>query len=267
MQENKSIERLSLETINLDDLQVRASDKVARAECIMYIDQREVLTLGNFSAIIGKAKARKTFLATMFAASCVGKKEIYGKFVPKIKGDVLYIDTEQSRYHVQNVVKRIKAMAGSETNIKMFVLRPYSPKERVELIDIILDANQTAKLVILDGVRDLITNINSEEQSTEAVTHLMKWTALYDTHIMCIIHQNKADSNARGHIGTEIMNKSESVISVTKPETDNMRSIVKAEYSRAMGFDEFEFTIEDNIPVVEGSTKDSLFEETKDVPF
>lgn len=269
MQEKKSIGQLAAEIINLDQLQVRASDKIDRSECIMYIDDHEVLTLGNFSAIIGKAKARKTFLATMFAAASSGKDSIYNKFIPKGGGRVLYIDTEQSRYHVQVVVKRIKAMIGSEGNVKMFALRPYSPSERVGIIDRILAEEEGVSLVILDGVRDLITNINSEEQSTEAVTKLMKWTAEYKIHIMCVIHQNKADSNARGHIGTEIQNKSESVISVTRPDPESFHTIVKSEYSRSMGFNEFTFSVVDGIPVVDGFSKESLFnKDDKDpVPF
>jgi len=267
MQEEKSIEQLAAEIINLNDLQVKASDKVERSECIMYVDDHEVLTLGNFSAIIGKAKARKTFLATMFAAASSGKDTIYKKFVPKGGGRVLYIDTEQSRYHVQVVVKRIKAMIGSESNIKMFALRPYSPSERVEIIDRILSEEEGVSLVVLDGVRDLITNINSEEQSTEAVTRLMKWTAEYNIHIMCVIHQNKADSNARGHIGTEIQNKSESVMSVTRPDPESFHTVVKSEYSRSMGFNEFSFTVVDGIPVVDGFTKESLYDNNDPVPF
>jgi len=266
MPEEKSMEQLAADIINLDDLRVKASDKIERSECIMYIDDHEVLTLGNFSAIIGKAKARKTFLATMFAAASSGKDDIYKKFIPKGGGRVLYIDTEQSKYHAQIVVKRIKAMVGSESNIRMFALRPYSPSERVEIIERILFEEEGVGLVILDGVRDLITNINSEEQSTEAVTRLMKWTAEYNIHIMCVIHQNKADANARGHIGTEIQNKSESVISVTKPDLENFRSTVKNEYSRSMGFDEFSFSIEDGIPVVEGFSKDKDLRDEKD-PF
>ncbi len=265
MQEKKSIEQLASELVNIDDLRVKASDDIGRAECIMYIDDHEVLTLGNFSAIIGKAKARKTFLATMFAAAAAGKQDIYKKFIPKIRGSVIYIDTEQSKYHVQKVVKRVKAMVGSESNISMFALRPYSPAERVELIDRILDEEENARLVIIDGVRDLITNINSEEQSTEAVTRLMKWTADHNIHIMCVIHQNKADANARGHIGTEIQNKSESVISVT---TEDTNAVVKNEYSRGMGFDEFSFTIDSGIPVVNGFSKDNILDLDNDkAPF
>ena len=70
----------------------------------------------------------------------------------------------------------------------------------------------------------------------------MKTTADMGLHISTIIHQNKNDNNARGHLGTEIVNKSESVISVTRVKTV---SVVKAEYCRDKEFAPFAFTVDE----------------------
>ncbi len=46
-------------------------------------------------------------------------------------------------------------------------------------------------LVIIDGARDLLSDINSQEQGTELVSKYMKWTELYNIHIATVIHENK----------------------------------------------------------------------------
>lgn len=42
----------------------------------------------------------------------------------------------------------------------------------------------------------------------------MQWTDDRQIHIHTILHQNKNDENARGHIGTELNNKAETVMQV-----------------------------------------------------
>ena len=38
----------------------------------------------------------------------------------------------------------------------------------------------------------------------------------YDLHIHCVLHLNKGDNNVRGHIGTEMSNKAETVLVISK---------------------------------------------------
>jgi hypothetical protein len=70
-------------------------------------------------------------------------------------------------------------------------------------------------------------------------------------HIIVVLHQNKGDNNARGHLGTEDINKAESTISVTRDAQDSSISIVEAEYCRDKDFLPFAFKIDDrSIPYV-----------------
>ena len=66
--------------------------------------------------------------------------------------------------------------------------------------------------VVIDGIRDLVYDINSPSEATCVISKLMQWTDEYQIHLHTILHQNKSDENARGHIGTEINNKAETVI-------------------------------------------------------
>ncbi len=71
----------------------------------------------------------------------------------------------------------------------------------------------------------------------------MTWTGERDIHIHTVLHQNKGDENARGHIGTELSNKAETVLQVEKDENNPDISKVKAAHIRAVDFEPFAFRI------------------------
>ncbi len=62
-------------------------------------------------------------------------------------------------------------------------------------------------------------------------------------HIHTVLHQNKGDDNSRGHIGTELNNKAETILQIAKDEFDKDISIVSAVHIRAMEFEKFAFLI------------------------
>ena len=185
-------------------------------------------TLGNFSASIGKAKSKKTFnVSAMTAAALSGEKVLaYEVNLPEGKDKILYIDTEQSKTHCKKTLARILALANlpdGEDNdrLEFLSLRKYTPKERIEIIECVLATTEGIGLVIIDGVRDLLFDINAPLEATQVTSILMRWTDEYQIHIQTILHQNKGDENARGHIGTEINNKAETVIQVEKDKNDD----------------------------------------------
>jgi hypothetical protein len=239
----------------LESCRINVSDKIPEPEiCLEIVTSREkspIATLGNFSAIIGKAKSKKTFLISMAISSAMRREIFMEKFnssLPEGKENVLFFDTEQSRYHVQKVVRRICLLSeiNKPENLKCFALRPMDTKTRVELIEYALDTIEGVGLVVIDGIRDLVMDINDPREATTIVTKLMQWTETKGIHIMTALHQNKGDTNARGHLGTEIINKAETIISVTKDTGDPLMSIVEAEYIREKEFSPFAFRISTN---------------------
>jgi hypothetical protein len=97
--------------------------------------------------------------------------------------------------------------------LNVFCLRKYAPNERLEIIENAIEVTKNLGLVIIDGIRDLITNINDPDQATMITTKLMKWSEEKDCHILTVIHENKGNEQARGHIGTELINKAERILS------------------------------------------------------
>jgi hypothetical protein len=242
----------------LSESLIKATDTYKTPPQIIWVDNSSIATLGNFSASTGKAKAKKTFnVSALVAASLANGKVLnYRASLPEGKRKILYVDTEQSRYHCHNVLERILKLAGLPTsidneNLDFICLREYTPSVRIEVIDYALTQDQSYGLVIIDGIRDLLLDINNAGESVEVINKMMEWSSKYDLHIHCVLHQNKGDNNVRGHIGTEMNNKAETVLVITKSTTNPDISEVKAMHIREKEFKPFAFTVnEEGLPEI-----------------
>jgi len=225
---------------------IKSTDNIKQNEYLLKIDNTNKFSKGNISGWIGLAKSKKTFALTMFVAALVGHLKLYAKFNANTKANVLYIDTEQSPSDVQRITQRVKKMVGNEEGLFMYGLRPLSPKLRIEAIELLLKEHKTTDVLIIDGVRDLLMDINNAVESTEVMTLLMKWSFDYDIHIATVLHQNKNGGDSRGHIGTELNNKAETILRITKDETDGSISHIEEVFGRGKGFDKFSFQVSDD---------------------
>lgn len=236
--------------------EIKASDQIPPPEVALKIDNAIIGTLGNILSIIGKAKSRKSFFIGMAVSASVAKNNVISVLtneLPNTQRNVLYFDTEQGKYHVQKALKRICTITGvsEPTNLNTYGLRALNPIERAELIEYAIYNTPNLGIVFIDGIKDLITSINDEEQATMIVSKLMKWSEEKNILIVTVLHQNKGDNNARGHIGTELNNKAETVLSVSKSTENEMVSIVQAEMCRNLEPESFAFEIDQNgIPYI-----------------
>lgn len=238
--------------------QIKATDTYETPPQIIWIDNSTIATLGNFSASTGKAKSKKTFnVSAIVAASLAGRQVLnYRAHLPEGKRRILYVDTEQSRFHCHNVLERILRLAGLPTttdseNLDFICLREYTPSVRIEVIDYALRQNKGYGLVIIDGIRDLMLDINSTSESVEVINKMMEWSSKYDLHIHCVLHLNKGDNNVRGHIGTEMSNKAETVLVISKSNENPAISEVHALHIREKEFKPFAFTVDDGgLPIM-----------------
>ena len=224
-----------------------------KAPEILKVQGSVIGTLGNFSASIGKAKSKKTFNVSAIVAAALKNGTVlrYVAELPEEKRKILYVDTEQSPYHCLKVMKRILRMAGlpddrDNEHLEFLALRKYTPEQRIRIVEQAIYNTPDIGLVIIDGIRDMVYDINSPGESTRIISKLMQWTDDRQIHIHTILHQNKGDVNARGHIGTELNNKAETVLQITKSQQDGNISEVKAMHIRDREFDPFAFRINDS---------------------
>ena len=236
---------------------------------LVSINGRCICSVGNISAVCGEAKSRKTFLTSGLVASAMAipyNKLNNFQIVDKNHNlDVLWVDTEQGEMHVRKVVDRISEMTGaklggliSEPRLTTLALRELAPHERKQRM---YDAMRLMHydLVVIDGIADLQRNTNDLEESDALVTELMALSTLAETHILCVLHTNPGSDKARGHLGSSLQRKAETVLFVHRVgET----SVVEPQFCRNEPFERFAFSInEAGIPEVcplpmEGATSD-----------
>jgi hypothetical protein len=245
---------------------VDLSEEIKEPPVALVLHQNNTMTigtLGNFSCLIGKAKSRKSFTIAIATAAALGNGIVLGfeSCMPTDKNNVLYFDTEQARFHVQKAGQRVATLSGYDegaqpSNLHIYCCRGYDPKQIVEMVEYALYHTENVGFVVIDGIRDLIHDINDQKEATYINTKLLKWTQELNVHIMTVLHQNKGDGFARGHVGTEIVNKAETTISITKQEDDPEVSVVKPEFMRDMEFAPIAFRIDENgIPEIDENYK------------
>lgn len=234
----------------IEESAVRAADACEQSPAVLRVDGSVIGTLGNFSASIGKAKSKKTFNVAALTAAALTNGTVlhYRASFPEEKRGILYIDTEQGRPHCQQVLRRILRLAGlpeeqDPDNLVMLTLRKFPPDMRLAIVDHAIGTIPRLGLVIIDGIRDLLYDINSPKEATDIISRFMQWTDDRQIHIHTILHQNKNDENARGHIGTELNNKAETVMQIEVDKEERSISVVEAIHIRDREFEPFAFRI------------------------
>lgn len=229
---------------------VSVTNTYEQSPVVLMVDDAVIGTLGNFSASIGKAKSKKTFNVSAIVASALSGSTVlhYRSMFPENKRKILYIDTEQGQHHCQLVLKRILRLAGlpddeKPDNLLMLSLRKFAPKIRMLIVEEAIGTIPDLGLVIVDGIRDFLYDINSSSESTDIISKFMQWTDDRQIHIHTVLHQNKNDEHARGHIGTELNNKAETIMQVEVDKEDKNISVVEAVHIRDREFEPFAFRI------------------------
>ena len=175
---------------------------------------------GELVADCGKAKSGKTFFLSILMAACLTEKvlalERYDQTEMKPLR-VLWLDTEQSQQSTQEIIKnRILKMASVsdlDSTFFAFNLRGLGFEKRGKMVDVAIRAIKP-DIAIIDGVKDLMTDINDAVQATLIMEKLMALAKEQKCCIVCVLHQNKSeqDHNMRGSIGTELTNKAFEVV-------------------------------------------------------
>ena len=221
---------LSPQMLLLEQLRITPEKQLKPMEFLFRLFGKPCFPRRELVAITGKAKSGKTFVTSMLMACCQVNEVLAFQRMREEPLHVLWYDTEQSDESTQDILKnRIIPMmsygndetaplsswrgAGGEA----FNVRAVEWKQRRELL---LEAIKRCKpdLVIVDGIRDLVNDINDGVLAQEVMEELLHLATQHDCCIVCVLHQNKSgeDHNLRGWIGTELMNKAFEVYSCEK---------------------------------------------------
>lgn len=208
------------------------------------LDGQLLRSEGNLSAVVGEAKSKKTFLCSVLVGGVLSAGGFMGFDPQPVR--VLWIDTEQSESHVHRVVRRTHILAGldpdrSDDRLHVLALRELEPRLRAQTA---FDAIELYRpeLVVIDGISDLQYNTNDLEESERIVTQLMRLSSHYRTHILSVLHTNPNSDKARGHTGSALQRKAETVLYVHRV---GAVSVVEPQFCRNEPFERFAFRIGD----------------------
>lgn len=244
---------ISIEEI--DKYRIRATDTIPKPDVIMSISGKIISTRKNIFGITGKAKVGKSFLMALLNAAVLRKGQfgVIESYLPKGKDKILYIDTEQSDYHVSMALHRIKEMVKDYKidNLLMYAFDAIPTDQRYDFSEYLINNTECIGLVIIDGIADLVKSVNDEIIACDLADTLRRWATINDVAIGYVLHQNPSESTKmRGHLGTVLMNKSETVIQITSSKEDDSIKMVETTQTRNAKPDDWSFQIIDGMPVI-----------------
>ena len=204
-----------------------------------------VLARGDIAAIKAKSKSGKSFVCSIFASVVLGTP--WGDLQPTFEGGtVFYFDTEQNRLNTAKLAKRVHALSGLDIHsnsdkFKCYALRQMDMKDRLPFIKKRIEEEKPA-LAVIDGIVDLLQDFNDIKQSSDVIQALMQISADNDCSVLFVLHENKTDTNMRGHIGSMAVQKCADVFQIEKRK-DGTLNVTECE-CRNLPIPDFSFAID-----------------------
>ncbi|MBO4487168.1 MAG: AAA family ATPase [Bacteroidaceae bacterium] len=218
---------LSPKMLLLEKLRITPEKELEPMEFLFRLFGKPCFPRRELVAVTGKAKSGKTFVTSMLMACCNMRDVLsfHREHEPPLR--VLWYDTEQSDESTQDILKnRVFRMVAPAPDLfsqrsgelfDVFNVRAVEWKERRSLLKEAVE-RYGPDLVIVDGIRDLVNDINDGVLAQEVMEELLHLATRQNCCIVCVLHQNKGseDHNLRGWIGTELMNKAFEVYACEK---------------------------------------------------
>lgn len=230
----------------LDSHAYRDDLKAPDDEELLFYNGLPIGSRGNILAINGMAKSRKSVIASAIMSSAY-TDEFLG-FVTRFKEEprILNFDTEQGYGHWLKGSRRVILDAGLRdrpANYHSYHTREASVEQRLELLGLALEIHKP-DLCVIDGVTDLVYDLNSQEEATKIGEKLMSWSVKYNCLLIVIIHITKGKGYMTGALGTYLEKKCQTAIKCEKDEKDDAITYVTCQYSRDEPFKFFGITFD-----------------------
>lgn len=218
-------------------------------EPFLWLNGDPVFFPNTINIIQGKAGMHKSRLAEIIAAAILKalncKNELLG-FVAneKYNYNVCYVDTERNiRDQLPFSMRRLMQQAGHDPaieldNFEAISLLEFDREDRfTALEDYIREMkrfNSGHTVIILDVITDCLNNFNDAKDSLHLIDLMNRCINSQDVTFICLIHENPGigSDKARGHLGTEILNKATTAIQVgfEKDKSGNLMDILKISF-------------------------------------
>jgi len=235
------LDNLYSETMTmLKSCEIDFNNPPAKAEEVISAGDVPLGTQGNILCITGgEGTGKSNYVAALIAGSIIKDNRIIDTLGVNVRDNsnnkaVLLYDTEQSEVqlfkNVSNLLKRAKLNEKPE-ELRAFSLTGMSRKERLQAIVQSMDKYhyeyEGIRLVVIDGIADLVSSANDEVESIRIMDELYRLAGIYRTCIVCVLHYVPNGLKLRGHLGSELQRKAAAILSI-ELDTEPSISVVKA---------------------------------------
>jgi hypothetical protein len=212
------------------ELCVHLSDEVPSPIYLLDVQGTGIITKGDLHGLIGKEKSGKSFAGYMMAAALLsGEYEGLRAMYDNVR--VVIIDTEQNISFFLERLRNTFAKAGlwsegqpeEPARCSFYSFRGIGRKDRLLALEKIA-LKEKPDFVFLDGLVDLCGNINDEAETQSLVQKVMEIADANNCAIVCVLHENKNDTNPRGHLGSFLRQKCAEEWKVSS-DGDNVRKV------------------------------------------
>lgn len=209
--------------------------------------------------ISGGEKSRKTVVACAVAASALCGDPVIGFHVNISDRPVLFMDTEQPNLWAWHAMDRILAMSKGVglDRLRYFALRGERDRKRRFLMARKLVKRFNPSVIVIDGATDLVENYNDNIEAANLLSEMSALSVEHDALVVAVIHINRGDKTPRGHVGTELVKKSDIVLRCQKSQSDKNFTDCAFTETRGDNPPAFSFGVHgNNIPFLPGSSDD-----------
>jgi len=248
------IDELELSSNLQTILNTREQLKLLKATDIVF--SKPVLMQGENAVIFphtivviqGQAGTFKSGVAQIICSAflklpgCTNEHLGYSRLTFEANYTVVYVDTERNlKEQLPWALQQIQTKAGYQKvdhppNFDYLSLLEIPRKARFaalnEYLKHIQQGSNSPLFIVLDVATDCIEDFNKVDKSMELIDLMNVAINEHNVIFLCLIHENPKSDKARGHFGTELMNKASTVMQVgfEKDSSNNDTNIIKVKY-------------------------------------
>jgi len=215
-----------------ESLRISAMFPVPRPEYYIHANNCCISTPGNITGIIGASKSGKSaFMSSLISGAIQDALEMdcFGfKVAPnKQMKVVMSIDSEMSEYDSYRRHVAILKMGSFDREpeyFRSYLFRTIPVRDRFQSLELLIDKQAQAfggvHILFGDGIADFVASVNDEAECNEAVHKFEAIAIKYKCPVILVLHLNPgSDSKTRGHLGSQLERKAESILAVSKKDS------------------------------------------------
>ncbi|MGP8216418.1 MAG: hypothetical protein ACLQQ4_12685 [Bacteroidia bacterium] len=206
-------------------LQITDTTPIPTPVPVITINGETISTEGNVTTISGASKSGKSAFTGVIIAGAIAPGEYDGFAGVEITSNngkaVVHIDTEQARHKHQFNLRSTLKRAGLDKcpdNFLSFNIREEAPENYETITSELINAAEKkfngVHLIVIDGGADYIPDVNAPIESNGIVKFFENLAITYKAPVIIIVHVNPGTDKERGHLGSQLQRKSESILTV-----------------------------------------------------